>query len=633
MRFLVFLILVLVVISPAGTSPAQSVFIPTTGTVSWNTGSNWTPSGVPNAVGAATQFSSPTGGQTVNLGAAITVGSIQFTNNSANVVTLANGTGGSLTMDQDGSGAGEASIVINGTSTATNNVTISASVTLNDTLRVTVNQTGVTGSGAATFTGAITGSGDFIKDGPGRLSMTSVAKAFTGATFIQQGRIRFTTAGALTGTSGITVSSGGMLMLDAGSGAFTFGGGTALITLNGTGTGEVSQGAGALRNQGSGTSSLANPLSLATTSVIHVDGGSSVLNLLGAVSGSGSLSKSGGGTLGLTVANSSFTGGTIITNGTVTVAAASNLGTGALSFEQSTGNNTTVNLNNATQSVGSLSSTWADVTGTQTQTLNLNGTALTVNQAVNGVFGPGAVSTLQSVITGSGSLTKAGSAMLTLGGANTLSGGVTVSDGTLNVLNASGSATGSGTVTVDAGMRLSGTGRIAPGAGNYVYANGALHVGDYALSTPTASEFTVDVSGSGSALVTAATAQFEFDLFTGAGTGLLNATTAADVLKLLGTLNSAAGGTLVIANPNALSGFSEGDAWTLFDLTGGGTITNDFALDYTSLALGPTLAGSFDRTSGVFSIVAAIPEPSRVLLLGAGLGLLGLRRRRSSVKC
>src|SRR5262245_26923406 len=86
-------------------APAQ-VFNLTSGTNTWNVAGNWTPSGVPNSVGASATFVTPTANQTVNLGAAITVGAINVTNNSAGTatVTFANGTGGSLTLDAVGSG-------------------------------------------------------------------------------------------------------------------------------------------------------------------------------------------------------------------------------------------------------------------------------------------------------------------------------------------------------------------------------------------------------------------------------------------------------------------------------------------------------------------------------------------------
>ncbi len=59
-----------------------------------------------------------------------------------------------------------------------------------------------------------------------------------------------------------------------------------------------------------------------------------------------------------------------------------------------------------------------------------------------------------------GSLTKTGSAVLTLSGANTYTGGTIVSDGALVIINKIGSATGTGGVQLDAGT-LGGKGIIA----------------------------------------------------------------------------------------------------------------------------------------------------------------------------
>ena len=62
------------------------------------------------------------------------------------------------------------------------------------------------------------------------------------------------------------------------------------------------------------------------------------------------------------------------------------------------------------KAIGNLSSTFTATTGSQTQVLTLNGTALTINQASNTTYGAGAVSTLTSTITGTGSIIKAGPA-------------------------------------------------------------------------------------------------------------------------------------------------------------------------------------------------------------------------------
>src|SRR4051794_6602047 len=86
--------------------PAASIYQSTSG--SWNTATAWTPNGVPNAVGAAVQFDTPTAARTVTTdsgAAGFTVGSITFNENSAFANTLSTGTAGSnLKLDNAGAG-------------------------------------------------------------------------------------------------------------------------------------------------------------------------------------------------------------------------------------------------------------------------------------------------------------------------------------------------------------------------------------------------------------------------------------------------------------------------------------------------------------------------------------------------
>ena len=68
--------------------------------------------------------------------------------------------------------------------------------------------------------------------------------------------------------------------------------------------------------------------------------------------------------------------------------------------------------------------------------------------------------------------------------------------------------------------------------------------------------------------------------------------------------------------------------WKFFDLAGGGSITPGLVVDYTGLNLAPLLSGSFNASTGVFSIVGAVPEPSRAVLVLLGLAGVMVRRRR-----
>jgi autotransporter-associated beta strand protein len=579
------------------------------GTQSWNVAGNWSPSGFPNAVGASATFNSLTAAATVNLGAAITVGAMTFTNNGAFVRNIANGTGGSLILDATGSG--EATITVSGTSGTTNNTTISASTTLNDTLRFTNNNVSGTGAATATMTGTITGAGGFIKDGPGRFSFSTVAKAYTGATVVNQGRLRMTGSGQMTGTSSIEVKSGGSLYLDGNSGVWSFGGGAALITLNGDGDNGGGSGTqGALRNQGSGINTLANPVALASNATIHTDG-SSTLRLNGGLSGGFVLQKTGGGTLQLTTANSGTTTGHTVTNGTVLVDAASQLGTGALSFAQTTLNNPTVTLNNTTQTIAALSSTFVDTSGTQTQTLNLNGTALTINQATNTTFGVGAVGTLTSVIAGSGSVTKSGVGSLALTNANTFTGGTTVSAGTLEAAAA------------DA---LGGTSTIAVNSG------GTLLLSNTGTTDRINDAATVTLGGG--------TIAFSGNVTEGSSPG-----TGALTLTASSIIDFASGSSVINFGASQLATWTGGATLSIYNwgglTTGGGNDQLLFGIGDTALTSAQLDQISFYSGAGTGFLgtgafvgslgeVVPVPEPSAVLVALGMFGLAGWREGRRS---
>ncbi len=216
-----------------------------------------------------------------------------------------------------------------------------------------------------------------------------------------------------------------------------------------------------------------------------------------------------------------------------------------------------------------------------------------------------------------------------------------VVDGTTLVVNASSNYNGPTTVqnsgvlianaeidttnvTITAGSKLSGTSRVDVASGGYFILNGTLQVGDSTLGSPVASVLEIATAGAGSTLLGAGS-ELRFDLFSNIGNNLA-ITTAADYIKLFGTLDATLGGTLVLGNPNALSGFDVGDQWRLFDLSGGG-INTGIVVNTTALSLTPGLGGFFDHTTGILSIVA-IPEPGRAMLLLLGaLSMVMVRKR------
>lgn len=489
------------------------------------------------------------------------------------------------------------------------------------------NRTVTMTAGTLTIGGSIAGAFNLTGTGPGTLVLTG-ASTYTGTTNIQGGStFNVGGNGSLGDTSsGTIVQTGSALVLNDVN--YTD---PEPLNITGTGTG----GAGAL--VGGGTSGFAGPITLGGNATIGSGGGT--FNLSGGIDKTGTvLTLSGGGTfnisgpgitgntgspnsdlvvdattVNLNVANT-YNGPTFIQNAGVLNANVTNAlptanGRTAIVMNNVAGNQLTLAVS---QSIASL-------TGGANDSVTLGANNLTVGTASGSTVFSGS-------ITGTGgSLTKDLASTLTLDQAATYTGGTTVSGGTLNVRNATGSATGTGDVTVDASGTLSGTGSIAPGAGNSVYINGSFVVGDSTVAA-TPSSFGLSTSGGGSTVL-GATSTVYMDLFSGAGLGDNTGTAvAADYASLNGNLNITAGSMLVLTNPNGMTGFSVGDKWKLFDILSG-AIAGTFNLDTTALSLAPGLFGDFDGTTGVFSITG-VPEPTRALLFMLGLLGIGMRRRR-----
>src|SRR5436190_7275628 len=184
---------------------------------SWNTAANWNPAGVPNGIGAsatlngAASGSNPaqTGNRSVTMDAAITVGSIVFNNDLSTFTdSLTTGTGGSLIFDAVGSGP--ATMTTMGTGTGNN--TISAPITLTDSLLANVNNTSASSAaGSLNLTATIGGAGGFTKNGDGLATFGTGAKTYTGATILNGGRTRISNVAQPSATSSFTVNSGGQV--------------------------------------------------------------------------------------------------------------------------------------------------------------------------------------------------------------------------------------------------------------------------------------------------------------------------------------------------------------------------------------------------------------------------------------
>ncbi|MBD9415562.1 autotransporter domain-containing protein [Pseudomonas sp. PDM16] len=192
---------------------------------------------------------------------------------------------------------------------------------------------------------------------------------------------------------------------------------------------------------------------------------------VGAVTGAGSMSKTGSATLTLT-GNSTYTGSTELAWGRM-LAGNSGAFSGGSAFTVGSGG--TLDLNSFDQSIGSLAGAGSVSLGSANLTAGGDNTS----------------TSFSGVISGTGSLSKAGSGTLTLTGANTY-GNTTISAGTLT---ASVSSLGSGGVlnnaslvfhqTTDAsfGNTISGSGRLTKtGTGNLALSGANTYQGGTTLN-------------------------------------------------------------------------------------------------------------------------------------------------------
>ncbi len=176
--------------------------------------------------------------------------------NAANNIVVAAGTGGTSLLGSSTSGT----------------ATYSGTITLNGDVTFTNLDAG--GTGITRYTNTISGNGGVRVIGPGT-SLLTHANTFLGATTIDSGTLNAGATGALGSTSGVTVNSGGTLLLSgAGTNRIKD---SAPITLNGGtfNSGGLSEGAATASGAGMGA------LTLTANSTIDFGSGSSILHFAG----------------------------------------------------------------------------------------------------------------------------------------------------------------------------------------------------------------------------------------------------------------------------------------------------------------------------------------------------------------
>jgi autotransporter-associated beta strand protein len=205
-------------------SPAAFASVWTGGSGNWsdNSATGWNGTGVPDGIGAIADFANgATGTVTVDISTR-TLGTLTTSlGNFTRSLTLTNG----LIMNQDGAGAGVATISNTNASTNVNNrLSIGLGViTLADDLQI-INSGGSTnGTGAVTFSGTLAGSGNLTLNNvsnsitSGAIQLSGANSTFTGAVSIQRGAVVANSLGASANAVALGSSGNSATLVSQGS--------------------------------------------------------------------------------------------------------------------------------------------------------------------------------------------------------------------------------------------------------------------------------------------------------------------------------------------------------------------------------------------------------------------------------
>jgi len=417
--------------------------------------------------------------------------------------------GGTGSLLKSGSG----NVFLSGSNSYTGGTTVSAGVLSGTTASLQgaiLNNAAVTfaQSTNGTYAGTMSGAGTLFKTGAGTLTLTG-ANSYSGGTVVAGGAIAVAQDAAL-GAVNAGVSLGDAVAV--------------------------------------GTLSFTNAAQLSSLRSFTLGGAGGVFNTSGAtvalsgdISGSGGLTKIGAGVLELAHANS-YTGPTVVSEGTLRSGAVNALGSGSTLLINA---GASLDLNGFGQSVSSLSGSGSILLGAGTLTTGVNN-------------GSGAFA---GTISGGGSLVKTGTGTLSLTGANSYSGGTSVLGGALIGTTSSlrGNIFNNGTVVFDQNSdgtypgSMSGSGTLMKSGsglltldGNNTYAGGTVIAGGGIISSPTG--LSGSILNNGSLIFGGATS----GVFTGVigGTGSVTKTGTGTMTinsaQALTGLTSVAQGTLIM---------------------------------------------------------------------------------------
>ena len=447
----------------------------------WGETLNWQDGSVPASGPVAVNFGTPSSVGTVDLNGATSTSLSALTFRTGTPTTIASiSTPGTLTLANSSLGV---AVTVDNTHT----ISSSVNVALGDNMNIT-------GGGALSIAGAITGSGyGIIKAGVGTLTLTG-NNTYTGGTTLNAGVVAAgasdaLAAGTLTFSGGSLQASGALITLN--NATLTLNAAATVDTLNNSLslTGVIG-GTGALAKIGNGTLTLtkANTFSggatIAAGTVVLVDGNGLY---------TGTLTFSGAGTLQAGADSLTLGNGTLTLNAATTVDTVSNsfsitgliggagaltkVGTGGLTLNAANTFSGTFSVKDGTLNIGTLNNSGAagvlgnsansvvlgDNTGTTTGTLSYTGASATSTKKFTlgggsgsggtGVFDMSMVNTLtlSGAIDGTGAMIKTGGGTLKLTGVNTYGGGTTLNAGSLTITTVDSLGASSGQLTINAG--------------------------------------------------------------------------------------------------------------------------------------------------------------------------------------
>ena len=401
-------------------------------------------------------FNSGTGASIIDTGAMTNSGTLNF---AGGTTTFSSGTNainntGTINLNAGtavvkGNISGNGTIAMgNGTTfqSNNNNQTIANSMTVANGGTATFNTAG----NSATISGPISGNGQFIKSGPGDLTLSG-NNSFTGPATINGGQLTLQGGQAIANSTAVQLNTGTLKVSSAetiGSLATAVGTQTTLdanLTTGGNNTSTTSSGviggAAGLTKQGTGT------MTLNGTSPNTYAGGTNVTagTLAAATNqqlGSGSVNVSNGATL-TTGINTTQTVAGLTNQGTLALGNGSTLNTGSAHFN-----------NSGTVNVGTSGRIMDAGAITNSGTINFSGGSATLSSGTNTITNTGDINLNAGTVLVKGNLTGSGSI--------NMNNGTTLQSGSANQQIANGIRVNSGTAVIDTnGNDVNLTGTIA----------------------------------------------------------------------------------------------------------------------------------------------------------------------------